>query len=215
MVEEGVAYTLITSEGETLTTSRNFSGSGKATYRNGDTYEGEYLDGVKHGKGKYTYANGDIFEGPYWKNQRIGLGRLSFAKGGFYHGNFSEGKRHGEGTEKYLNDDVYSGQWNRGFKHGKGTYAYAVTRFKYVGEWERGHMMRGRWLWKNGTQYVGTFKDNQPYGKGLWLFPSSTQVAGVYDYDVIPLDAIEQLNNTTQTQKFVSKWKTESVFVSS
>jgi len=35
----------------------------KCTYENGDTYEGEFADGKRHGKGKFTFADGGILEG--------------------------------------------------------------------------------------------------------------------------------------------------------
>lgn len=42
-----------------------------ATYPNGDVYDGEFLQGVRHGKGKYTYGQGenpDRYEGKYFIN---------------------------------------------------------------------------------------------------------------------------------------------------
>lgn len=38
-------------------------GLGKMTYINGDSYEGEWKDGMKVGKGIYKFANGDLYEG--------------------------------------------------------------------------------------------------------------------------------------------------------
>ena len=41
-----VEYVLVTDKGETKNTSVEFTGKGKATYPNGDVYEGEFVDGV-------------------------------------------------------------------------------------------------------------------------------------------------------------------------
>ncbi len=79
-------YALVTADGQNLPKSRGYSGKGKATFENGDTYEGDFMNGIRHGKGVYTYKNGDKFTGTYSNNKRSGLGRLDFAKGGFYHG---------------------------------------------------------------------------------------------------------------------------------
>ena len=38
-------------------------GQGKMTYSNGDTYAGEWKDGLKHGHGVYTFTDGETFEG--------------------------------------------------------------------------------------------------------------------------------------------------------
>lgn len=37
------------------------------TWPDGNRYEGEYLNGLKHGKGVFFFANGKIFKGR-WKN---------------------------------------------------------------------------------------------------------------------------------------------------
>lgn len=61
-------YALTTDKGETLTFSAGFTGKGVATYPNGDIYDGEFLNGVRHGKGKYTYGTGenpDKYEGSF------------------------------------------------------------------------------------------------------------------------------------------------------
>ena len=48
--------------------SWNFTGHGKAFYINGDVYEGEYLEGLRHGKGIYTYKNKCVYEGDFFEN---------------------------------------------------------------------------------------------------------------------------------------------------
>ena len=40
------AYTLETAAGETLNNSRGYTGKGKATYSNGEVYDGDFEDGV-------------------------------------------------------------------------------------------------------------------------------------------------------------------------
>ena len=37
------------------------------TYVNGDSYDGQWEDGMKHGKGKMTFASGTSFDGE-WKD---------------------------------------------------------------------------------------------------------------------------------------------------
>lgn len=50
MAEEGaeglVEYKLETSNGHVLNESKDYNGKGKATYPNGDTYDGEFKNGV-------------------------------------------------------------------------------------------------------------------------------------------------------------------------
>jgi hypothetical protein len=36
-------------------------------FKNGELYEGDYVNDLKHGFGKYTFSDGKIYEGE-WKN---------------------------------------------------------------------------------------------------------------------------------------------------
>lgn len=88
-------YTLKLPTGQKLSKSRDYTGTAKALYTNGDVYDGHFVEGVRHGKGIYKYANGDVFTGIYEENRRNGLGRIDYAQGGNFYGNFSQGKRSG------------------------------------------------------------------------------------------------------------------------
>ncbi len=42
----------------------------------GDSYEGDWYDGTRHGRGTYHFADGDKCEGDYWREGRLlGTGR--------------------------------------------------------------------------------------------------------------------------------------------
>jgi hypothetical protein len=56
--------------------------SGVYEYRNRDRYEGEFLQGLRHGTGKYLFhAEGITYEGPFLNNLRSGRGRLLYSDG--------------------------------------------------------------------------------------------------------------------------------------
>ena len=55
MAEEAREYTLIDAEGNSRTSSRNYTGKGTANYPNGDTYTGDFLDGVSIGSAHYWH----------------------------------------------------------------------------------------------------------------------------------------------------------------
>ena len=42
---------------------------------------GEYKNGVRHGKGKYTSKEGDIFEGFYMNGKKNGYGTYKWTNG--------------------------------------------------------------------------------------------------------------------------------------
>ena len=54
--EDGPKYVFITENEEQKTTSRGYSGKAVAMYPNGDTYDGEFMDGTREGRGVYSYA---------------------------------------------------------------------------------------------------------------------------------------------------------------
>jgi len=205
-------YVLVTDAGEKQT-SVGFSGKGKATYPNGDVYEGSFVEGVRQGKGTYKCrATGDTFEGSWENNLKTGLARVTYKKrGGFYHGYFKEGKREGEGTFKYANGDIYSGMWKDGLRHGPGTYVYAGTKYELKGDWKDGQIATGTWTFTDGTKYMGGFKQQKPCGDGVWQTAAGTVVEGTYVQQVVPIDDKPTLPTgvvPTETRAF---WRTAAL----
>jgi len=45
----------------------NKSGPGKISYKDGSVYEGNYIEGLKHGQGIQRSSDGSIYEG-FWEN---------------------------------------------------------------------------------------------------------------------------------------------------
>jgi len=189
--------------------SQQYTGQGKAFYEQGDTYDGTYVEGLRRGKGTYAWKKyGDTFEGQYEENKKHGFGKLTYRsnvgdeeddagdepkapRGGTYLGYFHAGRRGcaegqapdeapSDGTFTYANGDIYVGQWCAGKKQGRGTYSYAKDGTKLVGEWEKGKMTVGKWVFPNGTFYSGKFRYNKPHGQGVWVFGNGNQLTGDY-----------------------------------
>ena len=110
-------------------------------------YDGEYLNGKKHGQGKMTYTNGTIEEGTFENNRFVkaksgcvygdcknGYGTYEWPGGDKYSGNHKYGKRNGYGTYTWANGDKYAGNLKNNEKHGQGTYTWANGK-KVTGEW--------------------------------------------------------------------------------
>ena len=47
---------------------------GTMKYRDGDVYEGDWLEGEMHGKGIMKYLDDDIYEGDWFEGKRQGKG---------------------------------------------------------------------------------------------------------------------------------------------
>jgi len=169
------------------------SGAGKATFPNGDVYEGNYASGSRNGSGKYVYAGATpeeegeeppppvaTYDG-HWKNgQKNGVGTIKYQDGSYYHGSWANGKRSGQGTFYYANGDIYSGEWLAGQKNGTGTYVYKAVQCRLKGKWVKGVCMEGSFTDKFENTYTGSFADD---GKtigfiagGNFQFPSGASI---------------------------------------
>ena len=80
----------------------------------------------------------------------------------------------------YENKDIYSGNWRAGDKDGQGTYVFNETGMKYVGTFKAGQLVKGKWLYPNGSYFEGNFDNNKPKGKGTWHFCNGNEVVGDY-----------------------------------
>jgi hypothetical protein len=72
--------------------------------KDGNVFEGDYIEGHRTGKGKMTYTNGDVYEGEYNHDNRKGdKGKYTWAK----NGNVYEGG--------FYKEYMYEGSTYRGF----------------------------------------------------------------------------------------------------
>ncbi|HNW29270.1 MAG TPA: hypothetical protein PKN50_12400 [Spirochaetota bacterium] len=112
-------------------------GTGTMTWASGDTYTGQWKDGVMDGKGTMTWKDGRRYRGS-WKNGLFdGWGALGWPSGEWYEGFFSGGKMDGTGTMRWKNGDRYTGQWKKGAMNGTGTMRYAGGK-TVKGTWNNG-----------------------------------------------------------------------------
>ena len=107
-------------------------------WANGDVYEGDWLDFLKHGYGTDTFGNGDSYTGQYRYGKPWGRGVYRWISGAIYEGEFIEGKKEGKGRwekrQKVVTTDdegneketetltYYEGDYKNDMKHGYGEY---------------------------------------------------------------------------------------------
>ena len=172
--------------------ARPLPGWGRIEAPNGDTYEGQLAEGVKHGQGRMSYARGDVYEGEWQQGREHGAGVCRFASGDVYEGQWERGGRHGDGRQTYpaaeaAGDDAavaaalaagvlviegkpmheYVGTWAEGKEHGTGIMVYA-SGDRYVGAWAAGlRDGRGTLEAADGTTYMGEWKAGRRCGHGV------------------------------------------------
>ena len=136
---------LITPEFEKEGTWKNnkFNGWGREIRKNGEIYEGKFVNDVLTGKGKYKNGNilyvgdfvnydqhgkGELFTdkyhyfGDFKRNCFHGFGRIELYDIGVYEGEFNDKEITGLGIFKYSNGDYYEGYMNQGKKEGMGKF---------------------------------------------------------------------------------------------
>ena len=107
-------------------------------------YNGETMNGIRHGEGRFEDLLGNVYSGSWKLDKTSGYGTKVSISGAKYEGNHVEGKRHGAGRYLFSNGDIYSGMWREGIMHGK-----------------------GKMIWKDGSTYNGTWKQGKMDGHGI------------------------------------------------
>ena len=127
----------------------------RVEYDGGDVYEGEILNGKRHGHGTYTWADGDTYEGDWKDGKRCGRGKL-----------IQYGKS--PTVETYMKYS-YDGEWLDGKEHGhgicvEGDFGWEKMDKVFEGEWIGGKR-NGRFVWyftnSNGGRYIDFFENDK------------------------------------------------------
>ena len=137
---------------------------------------------------KLQYANGDVYEGQTVQFLRHGSGKLAYSGGDTYEGAFHFDDMEGKGSYTYLSGDRYVGEFSKNQKHGKGTYTWAPqsdgTFDTYEGEYVTGKRCgTGVYTWADGTRYEGEFAEDAKDGKGKITFPDGATYEGDFIAD--------------------------------
>lgn len=118
-------------EGEYLDGKKH--GHGKVMWSNGDSYEGQFENDVIHGHGRYKWKDGRMYDGGWANNERMGSGKFDWPNGVSYEGEYINNKRYGEGTYRFQDGREYNGQWHDGKQQGSGCYK------SFLGDVRRGN----------------------------------------------------------------------------
>ncbi len=183
-----------------------FDGEGAMKYVNGNRYEGQWKAGHPQGEGIFEFANGDRYEGQMDNGKMSGRGSMYYADGSRYEGEWKEGFRSGMGSMSYMDGEQISGQWERdqyladwgrlafegdtaslrncNLVHcdtGKGKYSYRDGS-RYVGDFRDGRPSGvGTVYYTGGDRYEGGWKPHAPHGKGVMYYASGKTVGAIWD----------------------------------
>lgn len=138
-------------------------------------YEGNFMDGVRHGKGKFTYATGERYEGA-WKNGRPhGIGVKFNKKGGMTSGTWEAGNLVKKHTNRVLFDCLV-GDCKKGYGQSRDQKGN-----EYVGNFKNGvYDGFGEMRYQNGDRYKGYWKNGVLDGKGSYYFSNGHVNTGMF-----------------------------------
>uniref|UniRef100_UPI0037E8729E ankyrin repeat and MYND domain-containing protein 1 n=1 Tax=Semicossyphus pulcher TaxID=241346 RepID=UPI0037E8729E len=109
-------------------------GFGAQEWPDGSRYEGEFLNGLKHGKGRYTWRNGEYYEGSFYKDYKHGDGMYCWPTGHKYTGKFYLNRKEGYGQQLFPDGASFQGLYHADQRFGPGVVNDPDGR-KDVGLW--------------------------------------------------------------------------------
>lgn len=162
-------------------------GYGVYTYTNPFfQYEGEWIDGKKHGLGKFLMNDGSYYNGEFKNGEIEGNGVRYFGlSGNKYTGSFYKGELQGQGIMEYKNGSVYEGSWENNKRQGHGILK-EKDGYSYDGNFHQ-HKKHGNGTqhYKNGDIYTGDWIQGKRQGHGCHQTTDGTYYKGQWANDVM------------------------------
>uniref|UniRef100_A0A3Q2WEQ0 Ankyrin repeat and MYND domain containing 1 n=1 Tax=Haplochromis burtoni TaxID=8153 RepID=A0A3Q2WEQ0_HAPBU len=163
-------------------------GIGVQEWPDGSKYEGESINGLKHGKGRYSWTNGEYYEGSFYKDYKHGDGLYCWPTGQKFIGKFYLNRREGYGQQVFSDGAVFQGLYHMDQRFGPGVLKYPDGR-EDVGLWLKDQLLRLCTPLEEGFS-LKNFPEYSAYMDPSVTAKSPTQVhAGDEDRDVL-LDEI-------------------------
>jgi hypothetical protein len=208
LLDYGVIDKLVLPSGDTIRyegglDARLPDGIGKASFQNGQVYEGSWRVGHQEGQGSLSYPDGSEFIGSFDNGIRK-KGILRTAGGTELSGIWKNGKLTGEGSARWPDGSSYAGAWRDGKFHGFGTFRAGAKSNAYVsGEgWKKGSSYTGDWrngarqgsgtfTYADGKVFSGEWLQNSPNGRpGTLKWPDGSRFRGNWEKGQIMGDGL-------------------------
>ncbi|XP_030290472.1 ankyrin repeat and MYND domain-containing protein 1 isoform X2 [Sparus aurata] len=127
--------------GRTQSGTERRQGLGVQEWPDGARYEGEFVNGFKHGEGKYTWPNGEYYEGSFYKDYRHGDGLYCWPTGHKFTGKFYLNRKEGYGQQLFPDGSTFEGLYHADQRFGPGVISYPDGR-EDVGLWLRESLLQ-------------------------------------------------------------------------
>lgn len=195
-------------------------GQGSIKFSNGETYEGNFIQGFLHGYGVYKWKNA-IYKGYFVNGTKDGYGEYSsdepFDAGAYkydrYNGEFKNDLFNGVGALFLGNKIIYIGNFVDDLRGGYGILASGVSgifgedgdRGFIKGQWKNSVHGIGSKVYADGSSYEGLYKNGDRHGMGKLNYPSEKKSQVGYFVDgELEGPAIEIFNGIKIDVNFVN-----------
>ncbi|XP_051930203.1 ankyrin repeat and MYND domain-containing protein 1-like [Hippocampus zosterae] len=138
-------------------------GFGVQEFLDGSKYEGEFVNGLKHGKGRYIWKSGEVYEGSFYQDYRHGDGMYCWPTGNKFIGKFYLNWREGYGKHIFPDGATFKGLYHADQRFGPGVLS-EPTGCQDVGLWHGKHLIQmcnfiqGSFSLKNLPEYAAHFE---------------------------------------------------------
>jgi len=160
-------------------------------------YEGEFLNGMRHGHGLHTFR-GEMYDGDWKWDQRHGTGTLTLKDGSMIKGEWQDGKPHGYACMTDTKGNVtYEGEFKEGKRNGLGHQVYESGDM-YNGGWRDGKLHdRGVYYFRNGDKLYGMWNMGKYDGVGVFHYAEGSISRRVYKDGI--LMSVQDYEHPTMT----------------
>ena len=163
---------------------KELTGKGELYLKNGEKYEGIFINGKLNGIGRYINSKDICYEGMF--NNGILEGKGIIIKTGedgnkrIYKGDLKNFKKEGKGIME-CKSYIYEGDFVNDKKKGKGKLIYNDNGNVYEGEFDNDDINGyGLFTFKNKHSYEGEFLNGFFHGKGIYKWPDGCYFKGEY-----------------------------------
>ena len=171
--------------------NNKISGTGKYIFPDGAIYNGEILNGLRHGYGVYEHNLEFIKYEGYWLNGNKHGNGIYILKNILYEGKFFDGLKHSYGKQKWITSgNYYEGQFKENQISGNGYMIWVKSKEKYIGQWWQ-NMQNGCglhiWYEKKTelnylkNRYLGEWKKGKRNGYGIFYYSNGSKYEGFWE----------------------------------
>lgn len=177
------------SEQETLaifedTIPTDFSGWAQVNYRDGTSYFGDFVGGMRDGIGTLTLDD-KIFIANWVEDAMHGVVEVRFHDGLRFIGRWDYGVRYDKGISIYLDNSEYAGEFKDWMRHGHGELFYPDGS-SYKGWWQNNKQHgSGVHKYADGSVFLGNFVEGQKHGKGTLFRPDQASETLHYENGIL------------------------------